>query len=133
MKLYKRLPLIVIALTLISTALAMAAGSTTTVASSKNPSCSGQSITFTATVTKSGGPNTPTGTVTFKDGASTIGTGGLSGSGGIATATFSTSSLSVGSHSITAVYPGDGNFTGSTSSALTQNVDASAPSITGQP
>src|SRR6266705_2803130 len=43
-------------------------GTTTTLATSKNPACSGQSITFTATTTKSGGSGTPSGTVTFKDG-----------------------------------------------------------------
>jgi hypothetical protein len=69
---------------------------------------------------------TPTGTVTFKDGASTLGTGTLNGSGD---ATFSTSILSVGSHSITAVYGGDSNFNGSTSSSLTQTVNKADTSV----
>src|SRR5436190_8464156 len=91
--------------------------STTTVASSANPSTLGQSVTFTASVT--GGGATPTGTVTFKDGATTLGTGTLSGG----TATFSTSALTVGSHSIAAVYGGDSNYTTSTSATLTQTVN----------
>src|SRR5207302_6439180 len=96
------------------------AGSPTTVSSSANPSVFGQSVTFTATVTASApGAGTPTGTVTFKDGATTLGTGTLSSG----TATFATSTLSVAAHSITAVYGGDTNFTGSTSSALTQTVN----------
>ncbi|MDE2473242.1 MAG: Ig-like domain repeat protein, partial [Bradyrhizobium sp.] len=77
---------------------------TTTVVSSSNPSQFGSNVTFTATV--SGAPSglTPTGTVTFEDGATVIGSGSLNGSG---QAAFSTSALSGGSHSITAVYGGD--------------------------
>jgi len=88
---------------------------TTTVSSSANPSGSGSSVTFTATVT----PSIATGTVTFKNGSSTLGTGTLSNG----TASLSTSSLSVGSHSITASYGGDSNDSSSTSSALTQVVE----------
>jgi hypothetical protein len=74
-------------------------------------------VTFTATVTPSaGGP--ATGTVTFMDGASTMGPGTLASD----VATFSTSALVLGSHSITAVYAGDSNFAGSTSPALAMNV-----------
>ena len=89
---------------------------TTAVTSSFNPSVFGQSVTFTATVSSASG--TPTGTVTFKDGANTLGTGTLSGG----VATLSTSSIALGGHTITAVYGGDTNFTGSTSSGLTQTV-----------
>jgi len=49
------------------------AATATTVTSSLNPSTFGQSVTFTATVSSAGG--TPTGTVTFYDGATTLGTG----------------------------------------------------------
>ncbi|MGZ5528506.1 MAG: beta strand repeat-containing protein, partial [Limisphaerales bacterium] len=100
------------------------AGSTTTaVSSSVNPSVSGQSVTFTATVSAvSPASGTPTGTVTFKDGATTLGTGSLSGG----SATFSTSSLSTAAHSITAVYGADSNFNASTSSILTQTVNAAS-------
>ena len=64
------------------------------------------------------GAGTPTGTVTFKDGADDVGHGHArrgerSGSGHLR----STSSLAIGSHSITAVYGGDTNFTSSTSAA----------------
>src|SRR3989454_3552691 len=91
---------------------------TTTIISSANPSVFGQSVMFTATVTPSGS-GTPSGTVTFMDGATTLGTGALNGS---AQATFTTTALTAGSHSITAVYGGDANFAGSTSSALSQVV-----------
>jgi hypothetical protein len=96
---------------------------TTVVVSSANPSARGQSVTFTATVAGSGG--TPTGTVAFRDGATTLGTATLSGS----TASYSTSSLSVGSHSITAVYGGDAQFGPSTSPVLNQAVGAPLDSV----
>ena len=98
------------------------AKSSTLLVSSLNPSTFGASVTFTATVKSTGG--TPTGTVTFKDGATTLGTGALSA----AKATFKTSSLSVASHSITAVYGGSTSFAGSTSLALTQTVKQAASS-----
>jgi hypothetical protein len=97
---------------------------TTTVAAAPNPSVFGQSVTFTATVTGTGG--TPTGTVTFKDGSTTLGTGTLSGG----TTTFSTAALAVGSHSITAVYGGDSTFLGSTSSALSDKVNKASSTTT---
>ncbi len=104
------------------------ASTTTTVESSTNPAVFGESVTFTATVSViSPGSGNPTGTVTFKDGSTTLGTGALSSP----TATFSTSFLSVGSHSITAVYGGDTNFTGSTSPPLFQTIISTAvPTMT---
>jgi hypothetical protein len=97
---------------------------TAAIATSANPSVSGQTVTFTATVTANApGAGIPTGTVTFLDGSTTLGTGTLNGSG---VATFNTSSLSVGDHSITAVYGGDTNFSTSTSSSLSQVVDENA-------
>ncbi|MCA1626443.1 MAG: Ig-like domain repeat protein [Acidobacteria bacterium] len=101
------------------------ANSTTALTSSLNPSISGDSVTFTATVAHAtaGGVGAPTGTVTFKDGATTLGTGNLSLVSGQYQATFSTSSLSIGGHSITAVYGGDSNFNTSTSAAVTQTVN----------
>lgn len=95
------------------------AGSTTTLASSKNPSSFHLSITLTATV-KSSTSGTPSGTVTFKDGTVTLGPGTLNSSG---VATLKTTALSVGSHSLTAVYGGNANFRGSTSTAFTQIVN----------
>jgi hypothetical protein len=77
----------------------------------------GQSVTFTAIVS---GPNTtPTGTVTFFDAATSIGTATLDGSGN---ATISNSLLTAGTHSITVQYAGDGNFSAVTSAAITQTV-----------
>ncbi|MCI4429874.1 MAG: Ig-like domain repeat protein [Burkholderiales bacterium] len=88
---------------------------TTALASSANPSLAGQNITLTATVT----PATATGSVTFKHGATTIGTGTLNA--GVATMVRSFSTT--GAHSLTAVYAGSADFAGSTSVALNQNVN----------
>src|SRR5207248_1967970 len=69
--------------------------------SSTNPTVFGQSVTFTATVSAvAPGAGTPTGTVTFKDGALTLNSSTINSG----TATYTNSSLSVGSHSITAIY-----------------------------
>jgi Bacterial Ig-like domain (group 3) len=104
------------------------AGTSTTVTSGSPTSIFGQSVTFTATVLSSTS-GMPTSTVTFFDGANSLGTGTLSGG----KATFSTSSLSVGSHSITANYGGDSNFIGSLSSAITQTVNAATGDFTISP
>jgi streptogramin lyase len=93
---------------------------TTSLASSANPSVLGQGVTLTATVTaNTPEPNTPTGTVSFKDGSSVLGTGTLNGSG---QATLTVSNLVVGAHTITATYGGDSNFVTSTSTPLSQQV-----------
>src|SRR5207248_2699619 len=64
------------------------ADTSTSLTSSANPSVFGQSVTFTATVSvTSPGAGTPSGTVTFKEGSTTLGTGTLSSG----QATFSTS------------------------------------------
>ena len=88
---------------------------TTTVASSANPSTVGQTVTFTATVL----PAAATGTVQFFDGATSLGTATLSGG----TASLSTAALAVGSHNITAAYGGDSSYGASTSSVLAQTVN----------
>ena len=96
-------------------------GSTTGIASSINPSMIGQNITFTATVSATA----PTGAVDFKDGGTSISgcaAVALTGSGNIRTAACSTSSLAVGSHSVSAAYAGDANNSGSASLPLSQNV-----------
>ena len=92
--------------------------STTTVMSSVNPSVSGQSINFTAVVSSvPPTTGTPTGTVTFNDGNSALGTTTLTSG----QATYFISALSIGVHPITAVYSGDNSYSGSTSSILNQH------------
>jgi hypothetical protein len=116
----------------------------TTLISATNPSVYGQPVTFTATVTPvSSNLCLPSGTVTFKDGSTVLGTSPVFVLGGIAQATFTATGLGVTSHVITAVYSGDTYFFGSTSSPLTQVVNQAAtatllvssvnPSVNGQP
>jgi Big-like domain-containing protein len=101
----------------VGAAAAQQGDSTTQLASSLNPSVFGHAVTFTATVTAlAPGSRMPTGTVSFFDGSNVIGSGRLNGAG---QATFTTSSLFVGSHSIVA---GPANFDASQSNFLKQNV-----------
>lgn len=78
----------------------------------------GSSVTFTAQVTGNG-TIVPTGSITFKDGGSTIGTTTLNGG---AAASFSISSLSAGSHTIVAVYSGDSTYASSTSAPVVETM-----------
>ncbi len=104
------------------------ASTTSTVVSGTNPAVLGQSVTFTATVTSPAtGAGTPTGNVSFFDGATPLGTVALNGSG---QATLSTSALTLGAHTITVQYAGDANFLASTSLGLTQNISQAATSTT---
>lgn len=115
-------------------------GSTTTsLSGSPNPSVFGQAVVFSATVTGPTGTGTPTGSMTFSDGAIAIGTATLNQG----KATLSVNSLTVGAHSISASYAGDSTFANSTSAALSQTVNKSSttttlagtpnPSVFGQP
>src|ERR1019366_4586051 len=99
-------------------------GATTTkVVSSRNPSSTGVTVTFTATVTAVGpASGTRTGTAAFEDGGVAIAGCAARILGVAGTATCATNALAAGVHTINAVYSGDGNFTTSTSPALTQTV-----------
>ncbi len=96
------------------------AGTQTSIQSSDDPSNYGTAVTFTATVSPYLSTTLiPTGQVAFYDGSTEIGSGTLESG----TATYSTTSLIIGSHSIVAQYMGDSNFSGSDSPAITQTVD----------
>ena len=97
---------------------------TTVLTSSVNPSSYNQAVTLTATLqlTSSG---IPTGTVTFYDGSTSIGTSAVANSA----AQLTISGFQLGTHSLTATYSGDSNFSGSTSTAVSQAVNA-APTTT---
>ena len=88
------------------------APTTTTLTLSPTAPTAGQSVTFTATVAPTTGSGMPTGTVTFLDGNTTLGTGTLSSGA----ASF-TGSLAAGTHSITASYGGDTTYAASVSAA----------------
>jgi len=96
------------------------AGTSTSVVSSANPSEFGQSVMFTATVAVvAPGSGAPTGTVTFKNGTTVLGSGKLSSG----KTTFSTSALTEGTHSITATYNGSTDYSTSTSPILKQTIN----------
>jgi len=96
------------------------ASTTTSLGSSLNPSTVGQKVTLTATVSPASvGPAAPTGTVTFLDGATMLGSAGLSGG----SASVGTTALTPGKHNLTASYSGDSNYLGSVSAAVSQTVN----------
>src|SRR5205823_13237578 len=96
------------------------ADTTTTVVSSANPATFSLPVTFTAVVQPiPPGSGVPTGSVTFRDGNTILGTVGLLGTQHVS---FTTNSLAGGQHSITAVYNQDANFNSSTSAPLLQTV-----------
>jgi len=97
------------------------ASTTTSLTTSANPTMFAQPVTFGATVAPiAPGAGTPIGNIVFSDGAIQLGTVALNG--GIAT--FTTSTLSVGFHAITASYTGNPNFLTSTSSSISQQINA---------
>ena len=110
---------------------------TVTLVSSLNPASVGQSITFTATTAAiAPATGTPTGTITFTDGITTLATVSLTSG----VATYTTSSLVNGSHTIVASYSGDSNFGATTQSlvqvvtqtptiALTTSANPASPSV----
>lgn len=103
------------------------ATTTTTLSSNPNPADVGQWIQFTATTTESyPGTATPTGTVTFFDGTTSLASVSVGTNG---QAVFFTQSLAAGTHSITASYSGDINNLASTSSVLSEQVYVAAVSV----
>jgi streptogramin lyase len=95
--------------------------------SSGSPAVFGQAVTFTATVSATNAPVTPTGTVSFFDGTMLLGTAMLSGG----MATYSTAALNAGDHpNVTATYNPTANFTASTTAPLDQKVSPASTSIT---
>jgi hypothetical protein len=119
-------------------------GSTTTVvASSLNPSVSGQPVTYTATVTVvAPAAGIPTGTVSFEDGGVTIAGCAAKALTAAGTAACSVTYSGVGTYSIQAIYSGGSDFAGSTSPTVTQAVNQAStvtalassvnPSVAGQ-
>jgi hypothetical protein len=103
-----------------ATVLLNASGSVNTLGTSANPVAVGQSVTFTATIAAKvrGVSAVPSGTVTFFDGSTSL--GGVTLTGGVAH--LATSSLAIGTHSISAQYGGDYNFHSSTSALLSEVV-----------
>jgi large repetitive protein len=97
-----------------------------TLASSANPSIAGVGVTFTVTIAAPQG-GAVTGTVTFKDGATTLGTANVNGAG---VAAFSIATLAVGQHSIIGSYSGDTNNRAALSNLLLQTVQTAGTNVT---
>jgi Bacterial Ig-like domain (group 3) len=101
------------------------AATSTGLVSSLNPSTFGKTITFTASIS-SKVAGTISGTVTFKDGATSLDTVPVSAG----KATFATSKLDVGTHPITAHYNGSANFAASTSTVVNEKVNKAKTTTT---
>ncbi|MGC1966663.1 MAG: glycoside hydrolase family 44 protein [Candidatus Acidiferrales bacterium] len=97
-------------------------GTATSLSASATQVTSGQSVTFKAGVKPQSGSGVPTGSLSFLDGSTQIGSATLSGG----SASVSSTTLAVGTHTITAAYSGDVNYTVSNSAAVTVTV-AGAP------
>jgi sugar lactone lactonase YvrE len=93
--------------------------------SSVNPVNVGANTTLTATVSSSYG--TPTGSVTFMDGATILGTGPLNSSG---VATLTVAFSTPGTHPLTASYPGTLPYQAATSPAVNEIVQSFSSSAT---
>jgi hypothetical protein len=107
-------------------ALAQGLSNTTALTSAPNPSMAGQAVTLTAVVTAGSEVVVlPAGTVTFSDGDTALGTANLTNF----TASFTVSTLAAGSHSLSARYSGDANYTPSTGTT-THVVQAAAKTPT---
>ena len=109
-----------------------AAATTTAVTSSLNPSIYGDSVTFTATVTRTSLSGTPTGSVNF----TIAGIGTVAGTAGATTAntatwTYTTSALTAGNHTVSASYVHTGAFQDSSGSLSGgQTVNKATPTAT---
>jgi hypothetical protein len=111
----------------IATLASMEAATTTSLSSSLNPSfVVGTPVTFTAAVAPVSGGATPTGTITFNDGTTPIGSGVLD-AGGVATLV--TSALTPGAHGIRAAYSGDATYVSSTSEVVYQVISVNPACI----
>jgi len=97
----------------------------TAVSATPDPGIAGKPITLTATVTVASGTGKTTGTVTFTDGAATLGTANV-GTGGTASLN---KILAPGPHAIVATYGGDGNNNGSASAPLAVPINLAVTSV----
>ena len=100
------------------------APTTVTLATSSDASVVGQPVVFTVTIGSAAAGET--GTVQFADDGVTIGSGAVSGG----QATFETDALTLGAHPMTAVYEGDDDFVGNSSTnTVVQTVDPASTSV----
>jgi hypothetical protein len=106
----------------------------TGIESSADPSTFGDDVTLTAVVTPVAGSGEPTGTVTFTEGSTVLGTAPVRTVGGRQQASITLASLSAGEHHVVAAYSGSEQFAASTSAAFVQDVGrAQATLVAGEP
>jgi uncharacterized repeat protein (TIGR03803 family) len=106
----------------VNVVLTSGAATTTTLAANPTSVTPPASVTLTATVKKSSGTGTPTGSVTFYYGTLSLGSATLNG-GGVATISASSSGQPAGNYPITAHYGGDSNDASSVSAAVSVTVE----------
>ena len=104
------------------------AATTTALTASPNPVTQGQEVTLSASVSKTGTGAAPTGAVAFQFAGSTLATASLSSAS--ASVKFPTQGLPAGGYTLTAVYSGDANYSGSTSAAYTVTIAPDKASVT---
>jgi hypothetical protein len=97
---------------------------TTSLTATPTSAATGTSIMLAALVSPTSGTTVPTGTVTFNDGSTPIGSASVGSTG---SASISTTTLALGTHTITAQYGGVAGFAASTSSAVTVTISAPLP------
>jgi hypothetical protein len=109
-------------------------GTVTGIESSADPSTFGDDVTLTAVVTPVAGSGAPTGTVTFTEGPTVLGTATVGTVGGRQQASITLSGLSAGEHDVVAAYSGSEQFAASTSAPFSQDVGrAQATLVAGEP
>ena len=107
--------------------IAAQANTRTVISASATSIARGSSVTFTATVTPVTGSTIPAGSIIFADGELDIGSATVDATG---KATFTTTTLTAGSHNITAAFAGSSTFLGSISSTVAVNVTGTAATTT---
>ena len=103
-------------------------GTVTGIESSANPSTFGEAVTLTAVVSPVS-TGAPTGTVTFTEGSTTLGTATIATVGGRQEASITVTGLTTGAHEVVATYSGSATFASSTSAPFVQQVDRAAAEL----
>jgi large repetitive protein len=101
-------------------------GTTTSVTATPNPGIAGQAVTLVATVKANSGTRVPTGTITFTDAATSLGSAKVAANG---TASIAVSGLTPGPHAIAAAYSGDANDAPSPSNNLALEVNLATTAV----
>lgn len=99
----------------------VSADTTVSLVTSANPSTFGSLLTLTATAVGSNGSGVPSGSVTFSDGSTVLGTVPVDGSGN---ASLPISTLAIGTHNLSVTFAGNTGWNGSSSSPVSELVNS---------